>query len=141
MPLFTAPLLTGIAGALTIASATPATPGSSVGVYTTLPVAVAACEQSSISLNPSLEGPAVALQLDNLRISFVNRAALKATDVRFAVSTPNGTQTIEDVGSFAPGAQITHNFAPAQTGLNFSDPAKCAVQSVTFSNGSTWQPS
>jgi len=141
MPLFTAPLLTGIASALTIASTGPAAPAGSVGVYTTLPVAVAACEQSSISLNPALEGPAIALQLDNLRISFVNRAALKATDVRFAVSTPGGTQTIEDVGSFAPGAQITHNFALARTGLNFSDPAKCAVQSVTYSDGSTWQPS
>jgi hypothetical protein len=141
MPLFTAPLLTGIAGALTIASATPVAAAGPVGVYTTLPVAVAACEQSSLNVNPALEGPAVAFQLDNLRISFVNRAALKATDVRFAVSTASGTQTIEDVGSFAPGARITHNFAPAQTGLNFSDPAKCAVQSVTFSDGSTWQPS
>jgi hypothetical protein len=138
MPLFTAPLLTGIAGALTIASASPATP---VGVYTTLPVSVVSCEQSSYNYNPSLEGPSVALQLDNLRISFVNRAALKATDVRFAVSTASGTQTIEDVGNFSTGAQITHNFAPAQTGLNFSDPAKCAVQSVKFSDGSTWQPS
>ena len=140
MPLFTAPFLTGIAGAITIASASPVAAAQPVGVLTTLPISVNACEQSSISINPLLEGPSSPLQLDNLRISFVNRSAVPATDVKFAVSTPNGTQTIDDAGTFGAGARITHNFSPANDGLNFSDPAKCAVQSVTFSDGTTWQP-
>jgi hypothetical protein len=135
-----APLLTGITGAITIASASPSAP-TAVGIFTTLPISVAVCEQTSLSVPALTEGPSAALQLDNLRISFVNRAALPVTDVRFAVTTPNGTQTIDDVGSFAGGARITHNFAPAVGGANFSDPASCAVQSVTFSNGTTWQPS
>jgi hypothetical protein len=135
-----APLLTGIAGAITIASASPIAP-TAVGIYTTLPISVVACEQSSISIPQLTEAPASALQLDNLRISFVNRAALKATDVRFAVSTPNGTETIDDAGSFATGARITHNFVPAVGGANFSDLASCAVESVRFSDGTTWRPS
>jgi hypothetical protein len=135
-----APLLTGIAGAITIASASPSAP-TAVGIYTAQPIGVVACEQSSISIPQLTEAPSSALQLDNLRISFVNHAVLKATDVRFAVATPNGTETIDDAGSFAAGARITHNFSPAVGGANFSDPTSCAVQSVTFSDGTTWQPS
>lgn len=139
MPLFAAPLLAGLAGAITIAAAAPAG-GSAVGLYTTLPVSIVSCVQNSIDVPAQLEGPSAPIQLDNLRISFVNRSAVQATDVRFAVSTPNATQTIDDVGSFGPGARITHNFSPALGGQNFADTAKCAVQSVTFSDGTTWQP-
>ncbi|MEO7039982.1 MAG: hypothetical protein ABI186_08150 [Candidatus Elarobacter sp.] len=139
MPLFAAPLLAGLAGAVTIAAASPAG-APNVGLYTSLPVSVVSCEQSSTGIPAMLEGPSSPIQLDNLRISFINRAAVQATDVRFAVSTPNGTQTIDDAGNFGPGARITHNFSPAVGGENFADTAKCAVRSVTFSDGTTWQP-
>jgi len=138
MPLFAAPLLAGLAGAVTIAAASPSAPA--VGYSTTLPVSVVSCEQNSFEIPAMLEGPNPAIRLDNLRISFVNRAALAATDVRFAVSTPTGTQTIDDAGSFGPGARISHDFSPAAGGQNFSDTAKCAVESVTFIDGTTWQP-
>ena len=142
MSLFTAPFLTGLAGAITIAAATPASAAAPVGVLTNLPISVATCEQASIQILPvGTEGIGTALQYDNLRISFVNRAALSATKVRFAVRTGTGTEIIDDKGSFASGARITHNFSPSLNGENFSDPANCAVQSVTFSDGSTWQPS
>lgn len=139
MPLFAASLLAGLAGAVTIAAVAPAT-APAVGYSTTLPVSVVSCEQSSLDIPAMLEGPNTAIRLDNLRISFVNRAGLAATHVRFAVSTPNGTQTIDDAGSFGPGARISHDFSPAAAGQNFSDTAKCAVQSVTFIDGTTWQP-
>lgn len=139
MPLFAAPLLAGLAGAVTIAAAAPAS-APAVGYSTTLPVSVVSCEQSSFDVPAMLEGPNPAIRLDNLRISFVNRAALAATKVRFAVSTAAGTQTIDDAGSFGPGARISHDFSTDAGGQNFSDTAKCAVQSVTFIDGSTWQP-
>jgi hypothetical protein len=139
MPLFAAPLLAGLAGAVTIAAAAPAA-SPAVGYSTTLPVSVVSCEQSSLDIPAMLEGPNPAIRLDNLHISFVNRAGLAATDVRFAVSTPTGTQTIDDAGNFGPGARISHDFSPDAGGQNFSDTAKCAVQSVTFVDGSTWQP-
>lgn len=139
MPLFAAPLLAGLAGAVTIAASAPAGPPA-VGLYTSLPVSVVSCDQSSLDIPAMLEGPNSPIRLDNLRISFVNRAGLQATAVRFAVATPNGTQTIDDVGRFSPGARITHDFSPAEGGQNFSDTANCAVQSVTFIDGTTWQP-
>ncbi len=137
MPLFTAPL-SGIAAAITIAAASPAAP--TVGLYQNAPVSVVSCEQTNFDINPMLEGPASPIRYGNLSISFVNRAALKATGDRFAVSTPSGTQTITDAGSFAGGTRISHDFAPV-SGDNFAGASQCAVQSVTFSDGSTWQPS
>jgi hypothetical protein len=137
MLLFTAPL-SGIAAAITIAAASPAAPA--VGLYQSVPVSVVSCEQSNFDINPLLEGPSSPIHYGNLSISFVNRAALKATGVRFAVSTPNGTQTVDDAGSFATGTRISHDFAPV-SGDNFAGTTRCAVQSVTFSDGSTWQPS
>ena len=138
MPLFTAPL-TGIAAALTIAAVSPVS-APNVGISTTLPISVVSCEQTSYHIFPALEGPNSPLEYDNLRISFVNRAPMPATAVRFAVTTATGTQSIQDVGTFSNGASISHNFSPAVSGENFSDAALCAVQSVTFSDGSTWQP-
>ena len=139
MPLFTASL-TGIAAAITIAAASPVT-APNVGISTILPINVVSCEQSSYRVFPALEGPNSPFEYSNLSISFVNRAPLAATKVRFAVTTPKGTQTIQDVGTFSNGARISHNFSPDANGENFSDASHCAVQSVTFSDGSTWQPS
>jgi hypothetical protein len=137
MPLFTAPL-SGIAAAITIAAASPAAP--TVGLYQNAPVSVVSCEQSNYDLNLLLEGPSSPIHYGNLSISFVNRAALKATGVRFAVSTPSGTETIDDAGTFSTGTRISHEFAPVN-GDSFAGATNCAVQSVTFSDGTTWQRS
>ncbi len=80
-------------------------------------------------------------QTSNLRISFVNQGPLEATDVRFAVNYGGIMQVIDDNGRFATGTQITHDFQPIPTGALQSAAAQCAVESVTFADGSTWQPS
>lgn len=81
------------------------------------------------------------LQTSNLRISFVNPSPLEATDVRFAVKYGGITQIIDDNGRFATGAPIVHDFQPVATSACAAAGAACAVESVTFADGSTWQPS
>ena len=127
--------LAGLAGALTLASS-PLT--SAVA-----PISVVSCDYSSVQAVPAATGISATapLQASNLRISFVNQSPLEATDVRFAVNYGGITQIIDDNGRFATGAQIVHDFQPVATNAYAAAGAACAVESVTFADGSTWQPS
>ncbi|MDQ6925894.1 MAG: hypothetical protein M3154_06635 [Candidatus Eremiobacteraeota bacterium] len=133
--LFTTTLATSLAGILSL-GASPITAGSA-------PVTVVACDYSSQWLPSSATGipETSSFQGGNLRISFVNQAPVTATNVRFAVRYAGRTQIVDDAGTFSTGAPIVQDF----TALPNSDPyaadgAQCAVESVTFSDGSTWQP-
>jgi hypothetical protein len=127
--------LAGLAGALTLASS-PLTLGLP-------PVSVVSCEYNSQQLSAASTGieQNAPNPTSNLRISFVNQSPLEATDVRFAVSYAGVTQLIDDNGRFATGTPITHDFQPVAAGAFDSAGAQCTVESVTFADGSTWQPS
>jgi hypothetical protein len=70
-----------------------------------------------------------------IRVSFVNRASQPIASVNFAVSDGTLTQQIVDTGTFSRGVTIDHTF----TAVAFSGPVNCAVRSVAFADGSTWQ--
>ena len=126
LPLFT------IAGAVALAAGAPVAPAAP-------PVSVVSCDYSSLEGSGGLLIPASApFRTSSLRISFVNQAALAATNVRFAVGYDGRTQIVEDAGTFSRGTQITQDFIPASK-LRYNGSATCSVQSVTFSDGSTWQ--
>lgn len=71
----------------------------------------------------------------------MNQSPLEATDVRFAVNYDGITQIIDDNGRFATRAPIVHDFQPVATSAYAAAGAACSVESVTFADGSTRQPS
>jgi hypothetical protein len=135
MPILSTSLATGLAGILSL--------GASPMAAVNAPVTVVACDYTSQWLPASASGipETASFQGGNLRISFVNQAPLTATGVRFAVRYGGRTQIVDDAGTFSTGTPIVQDFAPLPgTGAYGADDAQCAVESVTFSDGSTWQP-
>jgi hypothetical protein len=126
--------IAGVAGLLTLAAAvSPAMAAPS-------PVSVVSCSSYSLPRDGAMLIPQTApAQFNTLRITFVNQAPLTATGVRFLVQYSDHAQVIEDTGKFSSGVSITNDFTPADY-LPYNGPAACSVQSVTFSDGSTWQP-
>jgi len=132
MPLFSA--VAGMTGALTLAAGSPAAAAPP-------PVSVVSCDYGSMQGSGGLVIPETApFQTSNLRITFENQAPLAATDVVFAVGYDGRTQIVEDAGTFSRGTQITQDFMPSAN-LRYNGSAVCSVQSVTFSDGSTWHSS
>jgi hypothetical protein len=74
-----------------------------------------------------------------LKISFHNRSAQRAQAVRFEVDYRGDVETIDDVGSFAPGVAIVHNYAQfvdfAYLGTR---PNYCHVVQVKLADGTVW---
>jgi len=133
MPLATTSLA-ALAGSLALAGASPL-------AVSVPPVSVVACDYSSAQGPGTLTIPEAApFQVSNLRITFVNQAPLTATNVRFAVRYADRTQIIDDAGTFSSGTPITQDFTPAANSGQYGGSAECSVQSVTFADGSTWQP-
>lgn len=135
MPILSTSLATGLAGILSL--------GGSPLTAVNAPVTVVACDYTSPWLPSSATGipETAAFQSGNLRISFVNQAPLTATGVRFAVRYAGRTQIIDDAGTFSTGTPIVQDFAPfAGAGAYGAEGTQCAVESVTFTDGSTWQP-
>jgi hypothetical protein len=97
------------------------------------PVSVIGCSVSVQENGAVAEGLSPSFDFGNLAISFVNRSAVAATSVEFAVRSGNEEQTIVDQGTFAPGTQITSEFTPT-----IGEPTSCDVEAVTFSDGTTW---
>jgi hypothetical protein len=124
--------LAGLTGALTLAAGSPI-------ALATPPVSVVACDYNSFTPGANELSTGTAFHTSNLRITFVNQAPLTATNVRFAVRYADRTQIIEDAGAFSSGTPITQDFTPA-TNDPYNGTAQCSVESVTFSDGSTWQP-
>ena len=129
MPLFTA--IAGVTGVLMLAAGSPAA---------VPPVSISACDYNTVAGASSLLTPgSPPFRVSNLRITFVNRAPVTATNVRFEVRYGPRTQIIEEAGRFSSGNPITENFTPS-TNPEYDGSAACSVQSVTFSDGSIWQP-
>lgn len=133
MPLLSSTLIAGLAGALSL--------GASPIASATPPVSVVACDYTSVQSPGTITLPETApFQTSNLRISFVNQASLTATNVRFVVRYGDRTQVIDDSGTFSSGTSVTQDFTPTGNAAFGNTAAQCAVESVTFSDGSTWQP-
>jgi hypothetical protein len=79
------------------------------------------------------------LTTSGLRIVFHDRAAQRASAIRFLVNYRGDVETIDDAGTFAPGVEVNHSyqqfvdFAYLGTRPNF-----CRVLSVKFADGTTW---
>jgi hypothetical protein len=133
MLLLTTSTFAGLAGALSLASASPITAAAA-------PVSVVSCDYSVVG-SATLGLPELTpFQVGNLRITFVNQAPLAATNVRFAVRYADRTQIIDDAGTFATGTPVTQDFSPATNAAYGGSAAACSVEAVTFADGSTWQP-
>jgi hypothetical protein len=129
------PAIAGLAGVLTLAA------GSPVLAASPSPVSVIACDYSSYEGDAGQLIPETApFRTSNVRVTFENNAPVPATHVRFAVQYAGSTQTVDEAGTFSTGTPITKDFMPS-TGLEYNGSASCSVQSVTFSDGSTWQAS
>jgi hypothetical protein len=125
--------IAGVAGALTLAAASPA-------AAAVPPVSIISCDYNGLSSDGGQLIPATApFETSNLHVTFANRAPLAATDVRFAVNYAGHTDVIDDAGTFASGSTFAQDFTPS-TNVEYTGSAQCSVQSVTFSDGSTWQP-
>jgi hypothetical protein len=132
--------IAGLTGATTLAAASlvlAAAPPAAAA--TGSPVSVTSCILTSVNNDGGNIIPATSrFHASDASISFVNQSPLTATDVRFAVSYAGSTQVLEDTGTFSSGTTITKNFTPSGNS-SYNGPAECTVQSVTFSDGSSWQ--
>lgn len=125
--------IAGVAGALTLAAGSPAMAAAP-------PVSVVSCDITSLQGDGILFVPETPpISTSSLRITFVNNGPLTATDVHFAVRYDNSTQIVDESGTFSSGTAIVRDFTPS-TDLYYNGSAACSVQSVTFSDGSTWSP-
>lgn len=77
--------------------------------------------------------------VDGIGISYVNTSHRTADRVAFLVNYRGDVQHIVDLGTFSPGATITHSFG------NFSGdafigsrPNSCIVRAVRFTDGTAW---
>jgi hypothetical protein len=70
-----------------------------------------------------------------VNLSFVNRGAVAATEVRFVVENGHEVDAvIDDVGRFSPGVEINHRFQE----WSVSDGASVRVGAVRYADGSSW---
>jgi hypothetical protein len=72
-----------------------------------------------------------------LQITFQNYSSAEATDVVFAVEGNGFAKQINDVGRFAKGVQIRHNF-PVNP-FSVGGPIYVRIVQVSFADGTVWQ--
>jgi hypothetical protein len=113
---------------------------SPVAYATQPPIKVAACDvQTSYLQESGGDAPLAVPDSATLSINFVNTAPKTVSSVIFDVTDDIGNAyTIKDAGMFTTGVAIDHEFNSKSIGA--SD-AKCAIQKVTFQDGSTWMAS
>jgi hypothetical protein len=133
-----------VAGVLALAPflvapvAAPAQPSAAVASATP-PIGLTACEITRRERGRSSLSPYPLPITGGLRLTFADRANVGATLIRVFVDYRGEAETIEDAGTFSPGATINHTFD------NFSDyaylgprPNACRVVFVRFTDGSVW---
>jgi len=104
--------------------------------YSNQPIQVAGCSVASSAPLSNLPGLSVPYS-SNLTIAFTNTSPKTVKSVTFAVNDGRSTSNIVDAGTFSSNVRIEHDFVTPQL-IGESDVA-CSVQSVAFSDGSTWQ--
>lgn len=125
-----------LAGAALSAPASAATAGP-VAMSMAAPVAVTSCRQDVTFIEPTFYGSRLADASEN--VSFVNTAAIAATDVDFKVVLNGETQTVRDHGTFAPGVTIDHTFSQFAGAAYRTSAATCNVVAVRYADGSSWK--
>jgi len=121
-PLFSSAAIAALALALPVSASAAETPNS--------PIAL-----TNVSVQPQVTGTE-RFQPGSISLEFRNLSAVPATRVTFEVDAwGSPVHRIEDVGTFAQGATISHDFP------NFSNiPGETvSVAAVTFADGSVWQ--
>jgi hypothetical protein len=119
---------------LALIAALSAGPASTA--YTNQPVQIADCSVASSSPLSDVPGFAAPYSSD-LTIAFTNTSPKTVSSVTFSVSDGRSTSNIVDAGTFSSNVRIRHDFVTPQL-IGAADVA-CSVQSVAFSDGSTWQ--
>jgi hypothetical protein len=79
--------------------------------------------------------------LADVHVTFKNNGPVAADRVEFALDTPEGYSTLlEDVGTFAAGATITHDLRVAYLGGTQApnEAATVRVNKVEYVDGSVW---
>jgi hypothetical protein len=79
--------------------------------------------------------------LTDFQVTFKNSGPVAVDRVEFAVATPEGySTTLEDVGTFAAGATITHDLRVAYLGGTQApnEAATVRVNKVEYVDGSVW---
>jgi hypothetical protein len=109
--------------------------GSPTTAFTNGPVSIQGCNTYTVSAYGAVpEGPTIP-DIPFVEIAFVNRYDSAAKKVRFALRSGNAAEIVTDSGTFSTGTTITHLFSPGNVGTNT---VECAVESVTFADGSAW---
>lgn len=105
--------------------------GGLVGVLALPPVRIESCQISTPFVVPSTDDASSKVLGDySLRIRFVDTADRPISRVTFRLN--DGTN-VEDVGTFSPSVAIDHTLHLPQT-----EATTCAVTSVTFADGESW---
>ena len=107
--------------------------------YTSVnPIQVASCSISQTPAWESFFGYSTSAGTPETAISFVNTKQTAVTSVVFEVTEGNRSSRIVDKGNFSNGVTINHTYETPELGASLGD-VSCAVQSVAFADGSTWQ--
>lgn len=119
-----------------------------VGAQTaSAPVVINSCGPMLDNKNPSTQtlfGLPVASTSNGIQIQFTNESLKTANLINFAVDSNGDSFVIRDVGTFSPNIEITHKYRNG-AGQAFVLPAlvapkiSCHVQSVSFTDGTTWR--
>jgi hypothetical protein len=94
---------------------------------------------------PLIPGVSLSQTTAGMHITFVNTSKKTATTVNFAVDSNGNKFIIRDVGTFSPDIQIDHKYRNGR-GQAFVLPdfiapkVTCSVDSVTYEDGTTWNP-
>ena len=127
------------------ASPEPAAQPSASPTPAPSPTATAASPVQVESCSVAYSGNVLIGQSGQLTINFTNYGTVAADVVRFRVQYGNQSLFIRDVGSFAPGIEITHKYNTFEGNLQLSPllgqkPPVCAVAWSHFANGTIWPP-
>jgi hypothetical protein len=76
---------------------------------------------------------------DGIQINYVNTSNKTADRVAFQVNYRGDIQHIVDLGTFSPGATISHTFGNyAGDAYIGPTPNSCRVRAVRFTDGTVW---
>lgn len=131
-----------VLGTLLIAASTFTSTGTTASAVTMqAPVAIDRCEiPRGYATSSWRRWPNTPTTTGNLRIAFHDRAPRPIASVAFSVDYRGEIETVDDAGTFSPGASIDHTYTGRFTDLAYlgSRPNRCRVVSVRFADGSIW---
>jgi hypothetical protein len=100
-----------------------------------VPVTISACQVN--------KPKAMSTKASGTHITYVNHGPKTAKDITFAVAYRNAQtnflRRVTDVGTFTPGATVSHNFA-LYNDITYAGTATlgCSVVKIVWADGTTW---